>query len=480
MSVLVTRTSIAQVPSPEAFDFYIATTGSDDNAGTDAEPWAITALNTKRATYAGMRVGIKDGTYDLSAMNAYDGATSESSSPIFNIAEGISGSPTIIKAVNHLGAVFQLRADGGTGARNDLPAIGQGPGGGEAGYVTIDGIEIKGGAFWLMVFWGGAANNRSAWSPGVTVKNCWLHDSVLPGTDNNPAIWLNTCINPTVRNNKFSDITDGGSGYGPCAVMTLSVRGLVMEYNTCSANMRVFLHDKHNDGGAGGYASDGFIVRYNYITGCSQYAIIGLETEYNGLAPDDTYQDCEIHNNVIVGCNALLQGKGANPTRMSITLHHNTWVQTGNVAGGDGVILMTSVTTSDKIGSHSNIFYRGGFTAGAYGEFTYSTGCMGPLSNNCYSASMLCHIASPINTFDGGTSYDPYNTLAGWQAALQSDGAAVGSRDDDSIQDDPEFAMTEGGAADYKLGPTSPCLNAGLTGHIGAWDGVVTQIGCDF
>src|SRR5262249_29274500 len=49
----------------EEFDFYIDPSGSDLNDGSLAHPWAITALNTKQSTYAGLRVGLLNGTYDV-------------------------------------------------------------------------------------------------------------------------------------------------------------------------------------------------------------------------------------------------------------------------------------------------------------------------------------------------------------------------------------------------------------------------------
>ena len=65
---LASSRAYSSQPSGTTFDYYVSTTGSDSNAGTLASPWAITAINTKQATYAGKRVGLLPGTYDVSGL----------------------------------------------------------------------------------------------------------------------------------------------------------------------------------------------------------------------------------------------------------------------------------------------------------------------------------------------------------------------------------------------------------------------------
>src|SRR6516162_10176536 len=55
-----------------SFDFYISPTGNNANAGTQASPWAITALSSK-AAIAGKRVGLLDGTYVLTGTGTGNG-----------------------------------------------------------------------------------------------------------------------------------------------------------------------------------------------------------------------------------------------------------------------------------------------------------------------------------------------------------------------------------------------------------------------
>ena len=465
----ISRVANAQT---ESFDFYISPTGSDNNSGTLSSPWAITAINTKRDTYAGRRVGLLDGNYDLSGMNAYNGASVEVPQPILQVAAGTAGSPTVIKSVNPRAAVLNLRSSGGV--RRRLAAIGQFSLG---GYVTIDGLTVTGGAFWLMSFWGNSPTNYAQFASGIIVQNCHLYDSVLPVQDNNPAIWLDRCMNPIVRNNLIHDITGAGSSYGPCAVMTLSVRGLVMEYNEVY-NTRAFIHDKHNDG-QGGYASDGFIVRNNYVHDIADAAFVGLDTEYHSSSPPGPYLDSRIYNNVFVGCGAGWYCKVNAPTRMSVLIYNNTFVLTRNLSGDNGGWWGPSATAANKISYYNNIFRRNGFSMGYMGDLAVSAGALGTINYNIYDTTMRVNILSPLNTNSSSTTVTPYSSLASWRSASGADA--------NSIQAAPVFVGGRGAGA-YALASGSPGLNAGRVGgvssgatvHIGAWDGVVTRIGSNW
>ena len=90
----------APVVTPGSFDYYISPTGSDSNNGlTTSTPWALTAINTKRATYAGKTVGLMDGTYNVITITGQSTNLSTHDNTL-GVAAGSSGSPTIIKAVN--------------------------------------------------------------------------------------------------------------------------------------------------------------------------------------------------------------------------------------------------------------------------------------------------------------------------------------------------------------------------------------------
>ena len=133
------RGAAAQTTS--AFDYYISPSGSDGNAGTSSSPWALTALNTKRSTYAGKRVGVLPGTY--SCLNLVGGSyTGDFSTPAFNIAGGTANSRTVIQSTTPRGAILDAGANSSNNP-NGQPLIGTITPTCGQGYITIDGFEIK-------------------------------------------------------------------------------------------------------------------------------------------------------------------------------------------------------------------------------------------------------------------------------------------------------------------------------------------------
>src|ERR1700758_1600452 len=86
-AAILGRTVRAQGASPGGFDFYISPTGFDSNPGTFEQPWAITALNTHRSAYAGKRVGLLDGTYNVVTVGVTDTSGSQ-------VALAVNGGPS--------------------------------------------------------------------------------------------------------------------------------------------------------------------------------------------------------------------------------------------------------------------------------------------------------------------------------------------------------------------------------------------------
>lgn len=444
-----------------ACEFYIDDAGSDSNNGlTQGTPWAITGINTKRATYASAVVCLMDGNYDLSGMNAYNGVTGFASAPILNVAEGTPGDPTVITAVNCRAPVLRLTSGGGT--RKALPAIGQGPGGGHYGNVTIDCLTITGGQHWLTAFSGESKDTREQWATGIIVQNSHFSDNVYQGGDNNPAIYLNDVLNPIVRNNWFEDILDTVNGEGPSTMMTLSVRGLVYEYNT-AINTRSFILDKHND--APSYANDAFVIRCNRGEDLIHPAIIGLDTEYEAQSPDDDYQASEVYGNLLINSRAVWQMKVSSPTRMDVTVHHNT---VSNSSGSpNGLVLAASQTTSDLVGFHSNILDTIGLTPVEYGFFGASAGGLGTLNWNAYpTGAFNANLATPINSFDGSTTWTGYSSLSAWRTAT--------GQETNSIQADC--------ALDANYAPTNAaCIGTAQSGtNMGHTGSSCTRAGANF
>src|SRR5580700_7034678 len=91
---MLVRTARAQTTS---YNFYISPTGSDSNAGTQASPWSINAINTKQALYAGKSVGVLPGTYNIHGLIQSLPSGSQQTAAL-SINGGTSGSPTLIQS----------------------------------------------------------------------------------------------------------------------------------------------------------------------------------------------------------------------------------------------------------------------------------------------------------------------------------------------------------------------------------------------
>jgi hypothetical protein len=213
-----------------SFDYWISASGSDSNPGTQAQPWAWTALFTKAATYAGKRLGVLDGTYDMSGASGSYANTGDQGYCI-NIpatASGTSGTHTVIAAVNRLGAVF--KAFNGSTYFNST-----GPGAPSmwevrAQYVEIDGFE----------FTASAGHGVTVAVSNVEIRYCWIHDHnnnrhTTQADTNMGGIYFRGSSpaksNLWFHHNKIHDIigkTGDPNGIGDL----FGVNGVTLEYNT--------------------------------------------------------------------------------------------------------------------------------------------------------------------------------------------------------------------------------------------------------
>ena len=190
-------TRVSQAASGGAFDYYISTSGNDGNPGTLASPWAITGINTHQAAYAGKRLGILPGTYDISVMMA--SCTIEEA--ILQINGGPNSStPTYIGTANSSGlyqaGTATLDCFGSVGqyggGNNVFPyPIGQTDGGANAGPQPpnlgnwiLDGLNVSGFSRWAITL--ADSGGGPAQISNVIIQNCTLHDSLCTTTNTHP------------------------------------------------------------------------------------------------------------------------------------------------------------------------------------------------------------------------------------------------------------------------------------------------------
>jgi hypothetical protein len=481
---------VIKAPSAaQVFNYYISPTGSDSNDGlTTSTPWAITALNTKRATYAGSSVGLMDGTYDISASGAWDGDNTGGAKAVFQLGAGSSGSQTVIGAVNPRLAIIKMKSGGGTRNTNKIAAMGIYVNDGTtSGYVTVDGLWFTGGA-WFYLYYQAAT---TPYMPGLVVKNCKFDDrafnSQTGSTDNCPAVYLVNTDGALIQNCKFADLTDiNGTSNGACALMTFGTKNTVFElnevYNTSSA-----VYDKHHT--VSGYPNQGTICRYNYVHDLALQAFYGFGNA-NATEGTPPFPDYEIHHNLAKNTLGFLTQEVSIPSRSIYQVYNNTLINAHD--SGNGCILTPVDSTSHKAKIYNNILVRTS-AVGFQGDIAVSTTGVSVLDYNVYNAAAFrAVIMTPINSFSGLTTFNLYTSLSAWRTGLGADsGATTTNVETNGTTTTAVFVgsttpadyqlSSGGGKSGGKIGGTS----GGTTIDCGCWgaksDGSsVSQIGCSF
>ena len=157
-----------------AFDFYISPTGAGDAAtgGTLANPWPISMLNdtAARTRYAGKRVGLLDGVYNLRLLTPQPYPVGNTRS-ILEVAGGPSNAErTVIEAVNRHGAILDCDRPGffaaNPGASWRSAAIGTH----YASNVTLRGFRV------IRAHYSGVQTTVGS---NLTLDSIWVDDQVF-------------------------------------------------------------------------------------------------------------------------------------------------------------------------------------------------------------------------------------------------------------------------------------------------------------
>jgi hypothetical protein len=450
-----------------AFDFYISPTGSDSNPGTAGSPWALTALNTRRSTYAGHRVGVLPGTYNcLAILGGAYGA--EYAVPAFSIAGGTAQSPTIIQSTVPQGAVL----DGGANASNNpagQPIIGSFEPTIGAGYLVIDGFEVRNG-YNRAISVGTDVMPRAQ---GVVVQNCYIHrlTNQLVGT-NPTGITAYSCDGAVIQNNFITDFLDTTSR--SCGIEYWSSINCITQFNTVVSTNREF-----NIGIAHKNASQyNNVVRFNFInmtaTGANDVRGINIDSDGDGSTTTT------VNNNVVIAdlsASPALIITGAYPSSLDNQVwYNNTFVGIPSNSVGAFVRFGAPGTIS----FYNNIISR--LTTGGRGDVNTNIDSLKLIDYNCYPLNPVIGLTQTASAAYPTTLVKDLPSL---MTALSS---GVAGRDASSLSANPLFVGTGSGAAAYQLKPSSPCTNRGSTTgtpsgaptDMGAWGNGAKQIGCDF
>ena len=478
------------------FDYYISTTGSDANPGTLASPWSITALNAHRSVYAGKRVGIIAGIYNVYPLNqkaVWNG-------PALAVNGGTSGSPTYVASCDTNGNYFPRAATltalnpiGALFPSVEASIIGQGYAANgnystpvpSLGYVTLDGLVITGSYQTGVSFWYNITSENGG-IPGCVVQNCEIFDIGGVVNDNVAGVYLQGCSGALVHNCKIHDIVAlGGNEIDVAGIFSYYCHSNVYEHCTIY-NCIQAVRDKY-------FPNGNATLRYNYFEiGGATSSAQGAICDATGGNAGDVYT---IHHNILkvfaAGVDLWYGATWFVPIKTGYAIYNNTFVFGG---GSPGLLLGTAgsgVSAASVITHYNNIYAVSGTPNPGYG-IVVMTNTIALSDYNLYSSLVASGTALKL----AGSTSNPYSptasyNLSGWQKAL--------SVDSHSAALDPVFASpgilspggyklalgTAGSATSATPGRTTGTTN-GTVCDMGAWGydpalgGRPLQIGCNF
>jgi hypothetical protein len=464
---ILMRAARAQTTS---FDYYISPTGSDSNPGTAAQPWSITALNTKQSVYAGKRVGLLDGTYNVYSL-CQAGAWNR---PALNVNGGTSSSPTLVGAVNARQAIITAANPAGGGyPTTQCPIIGQGPSGQVANYgnVILDGLYLTRSYQYGIEFYGISTASGEGGSTGIVVRNCEIYDISGLEPNNVGGVLLYYCTGVLVSNNKIHSVQPAAGG-DVGGILSFNCRSNIYEYNTIyDCNTGIF--DKNGSNGNHTY-------RYNYIEIAGLYPLFAIQDCAGGSLGDTV----TVYNNVLIAPQ-IWNGSDANVrpnAYQSLVFYNNTCYYGSGGFNSGGVYYPTAgatVSPAATVTSFNNIFYSTG-TPGYLGDVTFVATALSISDYNCYQPLTASTSLMGLSTI-ANPGVPSLLQLSSWQVTT--------GKDTHSIAAVPGFiAPSSLNPAGYKLPSTSPCKSLGRVGgtssgavtEAGAWGNGATQIGCNF
>jgi hypothetical protein len=483
-------TRVSHAAGSGAFDYYISTNGNDSNPGTLALPWAITAINTKQSAYAGKRLGILPGTYDVSGL-MFNGSAGHSAALMINGGPN-SSTPTYIGTANSSG-VFQvntavLDAKGSSGFyggsnSNSSTVIGacQGYSPGPAtpanwGNWILDGLDIINFGPWAVQV--GSYDGGGGAMPNCTIQNCRLYNGNaslttigINSTHGGPMVIYNQ-TNCLISNCLFSNnVNTGGNSTHWAAITSLSEgsasTGLVIQY--CSFLQTSGFYGVEDTG-----ANTGTTIQYCYF---DQTAFAGNPNTLamsNGMNNTPGLPASSFHHNIVRGGsfydNQALQ---VYTTAQNVSFHNNTWDRAGGSGSiGSGV---RCVAKTGLVTNYNNLIYDNGGGLLAYGYVAFNADAFKVCDYNIYgTAGTFCTYGA-----NGGGLSASGLSFATWKSAIG--GLEVHS----STNTTNPFTNNGAHALQYQIASSSPAYQAGRVGgvtsgavcNVGAWDGTVTQIG---
>ena len=477
------RRAFAQSALP--FDYYISPAGDDNNAGSLASPWSITALNSKKSAYSGKRVGIIGdigGTQTPITYGTIGGVRTTlfalsnaagANQPALNVNGGSSAASTYIASCNSSGTYtprwaiidFGNPTSQGMGMGQNSDSSTQVP---NPGYLTYDALTIRNFAYGAIVF----ENPGAAALQNCVVQNCEIYNgngaNNVPSNNNPGAIRLSNTVGTVIHNNMIHDLhtSPGGADpqWGYSALMTYGTEGaairLVVTNNTFY-NCAAILTKDHN--------TDFANCSYNYLDhGIFGSAGMGGDLDAGAITGHTPFTGVTsvIHHNIMLAGLEEHPQSGTPLITGTTQFYNNTLYGTPAYGSNfDAVYCSSPGPVGAALQFYRNIVY-------AVGGYNTNAGCIWvkpgySIANATFNNNVYGSNGSPMNF--ALTEYSPLS-LASWKSTTGCDQNSV------QVATAP-FLATPTAQVPSSFAVNSSAVIGGVT--CGALDGS-GLVGCDF
>jgi len=478
-SDLLMRAAYSQTAS--TFDYYISPTGDDNNAGTLASPWSITALNSKMGTYSGKRVGVI-GDVGGTQTPIHYGTVGGKQTTLYSMMSGLGSQNAVLKvnggnssASTYLGSCTSAGVYKVGWAIIDAvdPSSGNAPVSSQAitigqpfyavtpvpnpGYTTIDGLVVRNFNYAGIIF--GDVQTTTLY--GVIIQNCQIYNGICTTSSENPGgIFLGTTSGAQVLNCLIYNCTTSGGNFSPWGmggITTYKASGLIVTHCTiygCGYAIQ------NKDGNQYGTYSYNYLDTGNFGNATGQEVAVCLKS-----AIPATGQTLICHHNIMIGDGYTGYGADADKISGAATFYNNTFYTPPAITAQAYAAWFDNNSGAGPFNWYNNVVYyktygqNNGGQAGCL-SFTPAYGISASSVNyNYYGTGML------FGTSSGNLS------LSSWQNL---------GYDANSVSGGSPFSGTPAALNATSFQVTGAAATAGRNGAAcGALDGSGT-IGCNF
>jgi Pel9A-like, right handed beta helix region len=420
--------ALAFTGSAWATDYYVATTGSDSNAGTQAAPWA-TIAKCASAMSAGDTCYIRGGTYHEHGLNP--------------ARSGTAGSP--ITFAGYPGEAVTIDGDyTGSGSSTQVFFTSR-------SYITVQDLEI------INSYYQGWYDGNGTKVSGLKALRLHIHDIYGWAGDNAAAIRWDLCTDCVIDSCELHHIVNTSSGYAlDNVVMTYGAIRLEIKNSNIYDGDNLIMQ-KNADAGGG----DGMIVHDNVLHDGRVGIRYGLQG--NGSPP---HHNQKAYNNVIY--NIANDG-------IKSEVNYASGISDGLLAYNNTINAKYCFTVDGFLNQqvYNNICTvtgSGGFRLKELDGYFSQTNQITYWDYNLWSTTGT----NGSWTLQANTgSAKTVSSLANWQALTSSENdLSISNPDAHGLLADPKFM--DASANDYRICDDSPAIGAGRSGeNIGAPTAVV-------